>query len=72
MEHDRCLLCGRKLKNKEARIRGLGSKCWQKLKRLDKQEKAKRKERIEAKKLKVQLIKGQVDVFEMIGDEKTE
>jgi hypothetical protein len=70
MEHDRCILCHRKLKDSVSKARGLGPVCFAKIKKLDKQEKAKRKERMEANKLKVQLIKGQVDVFEMIGDEK--
>lgn len=65
MEHERCILCHRKLKTDEARARGLGSRCWAKLQKLDREEKRKRKERMEAKKLKTQLLKGQIDIFEI-------
>ena len=31
-QYDKCLRCGRKLKNEEARIRGFGTVCWEKYK----------------------------------------
>lgn len=68
MEYERCILCHRKLKSKEARARGLGSKCWSKLQKLDRQEKAKKKERMEAKKLKMPLLKGQINIFDKEGE----
>lgn len=71
MERNRCILCHRKLKDPESKARGLGSRCWAKLKKLDKQEKIKKKERREAKKSKIQLIKGQINIFDKEG-EKTE
>lgn len=33
-EHDRCLRCGRKLKNPEARLKGFGSVCEKKMERV--------------------------------------
>lgn len=58
--HERCLLCKRKLKSEESQARGMGSSCWKKLKKLDKEEKRKRKLRLEEKKRKEELIKGQI------------
>lgn len=58
--HDRCLLCKRKLKSEESRKLGLGSSCLKKLKKLDKEEKKKRKIKLEEKKRKAELVKGQI------------
>ena len=33
-EYDRCLRCHRKLKNPEARKRGFGDVCWNKIKKV--------------------------------------
>lgn len=64
MDHKRCLLCGRKLKNKESQELGLGPTCANKLRKLNKQDKAKQKERKEAKRLKDLILKGQVSLFD--------
>ncbi len=61
---DRCMLCHRKLKDIESKSRGLGPVCWGKLVKLDKQEKAKRKARREERKVKIQVLEGQVNMFE--------
>lgn len=63
--HERCLLCKRKLKSEESQARGMGTSCWKKLKKLDKEEKRKRKIRIEAKKRKDELLKGQISFEEL-------
>lgn len=68
MDCVRCLLCHRKLKDDESRARRLGPTCWHKLKKLDKQEKAKQKERHEVKKLKDMILKGQVSLFDKEGE----
>ena len=64
MVHKICLLCGRKLKNKESQELGLGATCASKLRKLDKLEKAKKKEKQEAKRLKDLILKGQVSLFD--------
>ena len=56
----RCVLCHRPLKSDESKARGMGSSCWKKLKKLDKEEKRKRKIKLEEKKRKEELIKGQI------------
>lgn len=67
--HDRCLLCKRKLKSEESRKLGLGSSCLRKLRKLDKEEKIKRKIKLEAKKRKEELLKGQISFEELEGDD---
>lgn len=67
MVHKICLLCHRKLKNKESQELGLGPTCASKLRKLDKENKVKKKERYEIKKLKDQVLKGQVNMF---GEDK--
>lgn len=67
---DRCFLCHRKLKDQLSKSRGLGPTCWSKIKKLDKQEKIKRKQKLETKRLKDTLIKGQVSLFDKESDKR--
>jgi len=62
-EPKQCLICHRKLKSAESKARGLGKTCWNKLKKLDKDEKKRRKAKQDANKLKSEIIKGQMNVF---------
>jgi len=65
-EPKQCLICHRKLKSTESRARGLGIKCWNKLKKLDKDEKKRKKAKQDANKLKLEIIKNQINVFEEV------
>jgi len=65
-EPKQCLICHRKLKSAESRARGLGKTCWNKLKKLDKDEKKRKKAKQEANKLKEEIIKNQINVFEEV------
>lgn len=58
---DRCLICHHKLRDAESIARGIGPKCWAMLQTVSKQQKAKRKARVE---LKNKEIKGQINMFE--------
>ncbi|WP_238884480.1 DUF6011 domain-containing protein [Clostridium sp. YIM B02551] len=63
----RCILCHRSLKSEESLARGMGPSCWAKLKKIDKEEKRKRKLKFEAKKRKEEVLKGQVSFEELEG-----
>jgi len=60
----RCLVCHRQLKSPESITRKIGSTCWNRLMKLTKEEKQKKKIKLVTKRLKVELIKGQINFFE--------
>lgn len=65
----RCLVCHRVLKTPESIIRKIGSTCWNRLMKLTKEDKKKRKANQKAKKRKIELIKGQINFFKEVKDE---
>jgi len=65
----RCLVCHRKLKTPESITRKIGSTCWNRLMKLTKEDKKKRKANQEANKKKAELLKGQINFFEEVNGE---
>ena len=59
----RCLICHRKLKDQESINRKIGPTCFGKLKKLNKQEKAKRKAREENKRRQQEVLRNQISIF---------
>lgn len=57
---NRCLICNRKLKDEESRLRGIGPVCWDRVIKIAKEE---RKREIELKKKASKNIDGQVNLF---------
>jgi hypothetical protein len=62
----RCLICNRALKGEESISRKIGPTCWLRLQKVAKDDRAKRKARL---KLKRNVLKGQLTIFEMEGIE---
>jgi hypothetical protein len=62
---DRCLICGRKLRDAESVARRIGSTCFRRLQKLTNEEKAKKRHRREQLK-KSAVEKNQVTVFEIL------
>lgn len=60
----RCLICNRGLKGEESINRRIGPTCFNRLQRVAKEEKEKRKARL---KLKNSTIKGQISMFDLIS-----
>lgn len=61
---ERCLICHRPLKDEISIKRKIGPKCYERMQLVTKQQKAKRKARTAALKLKDRQLKGQINMFE--------
>lgn len=68
MSVKRCMICKRQLRGAESIARGIGSTCFRRLTKLINEDKAKAKARREAYKRKVEVEKGQIDMFEGMGE----
>jgi len=62
----RCLVCNRTLKDKESIARKIGPTCFSRLMKFNKEEKLKKKHRLELKKLAKGDIPGQLNLFEKL------
>lgn len=65
---DRCLICRRKLKDKESKKRGMGPTCWRRVMKVVKEDKARRKADVAKRRGLTWKIPGQINLFE-IGEE---
>jgi hypothetical protein len=61
----KCLICNRRLKDEESITRKIGPTCWHRLQKVAKEDRAKRKAKL---KLKKNVLKGQVTMFEVEGE----
>lgn len=60
---DRCLICHRKLKDKESQERGMGPICWRRVKKVVEADKEKRMARRTNSRRMSGEIKGQITFF---------
>jgi len=67
---DRCLICHRKLRDEESITRKIGPTCFARLRKLTKEEKARKRAKAENKRRQQEVLRNQINMFETnLGEE---